>query len=213
MARFHGSRRSRRFGMGRSVRKTRWTGAIMQADVILETGNIQREWVTFWAKWPAGRFDPQTTDLDGNTRLEPSDETLVRTITHLSGVFELDQSPGIGVPAKSIAYGLISFDGGDFPEAYEGAVFSSTSLFQPPNPATDLQDDWIWRYEVGGLVTRESFGNVSPFDEESKAKRKLPPGTGILGVVGMADFVNDTYPSRLAWNWVMHLAVRSGYTA
>lgn len=212
-----GRSRGRRFGIGRrSSRKTRWTGSIFQGDVIFDTAiNDNLTWVSLWSKWPAGHFDPFTTDVAESDppRLEPSDETLVNTITNLTFVYAPNETPGASTVATNVAFGLIAFDGGQFPEYYEGAAYDFTALVAPPNPAIDLQEDWLWRMEIGGLFTRSTGSNGTDRLQQVKSMRKLPPDTGILAVVGLCDLASSTAVQELKWNWTTHHAVRSGYTA
>jgi len=147
-------------------------------------------------------------DDEGQERLEPSDETLVRTLSFPSVIVTpgtLDQGP------VEVVCGLLAFDGGSVPSSYDLAVFDVNSAFAPPNPATDPTDDWIIRTPyLANLVSVP----LVPQQAESKSKRKLPPDTGILGVIGTINLITlASYTITVNFTWDVRLAVRSGYTS
>lgn len=208
MRRFKRHSRSR----SRGSRKTRWVGGVFQgSNIPFAAGSpaigSPYTWVSFWAKWPAGEVDPQSQ------RVEPSDETLVRTLVRSQiGVLVTDGN------ILDIVVGLIAFDGGDFPNFYEAAPFTSNSaLVAPPNPIIDADDDWIIRQPYHSVSATGLPFQPPSLEErvwtESRAMRKLPPNTGVLAVVAVTNVLALVPIVSLNWNIDMRLAVRSGYTA
>lgn len=209
MRRFSRHRRSSRTSKSR---KTRWVGGLFQgSNVPFAAGSpvigTPYTWVSFWARWPSGEVDPQTD------RVTPSDETLVRSLVRSQiGVLVTDGN------ILDMVIGLIAFDGGDFPDFYEAAPFTSNvSMVAPPNPIVDSDDDWIIRQPYHS-VSAQGLPFVPPSLEEhtwteSRAMRKLPPNTGILCVLGVANVLALAPIVTLNWNIDIRLALRSGYTA
>jgi len=215
--------RRRSHSRSRSSRKTRWTGGIFQGLDQAFTGDVngislgQFSWVSFWFKWPASHFSPTipgavTTDVQ--QRLEPSDETLVRTINNFTAVASYDATADVD-QSWAVAIGLIAWDGGKRPEAFDLAVHSSLgTAVAPPNPVVDFEDDWLLRNIWGVTNTNPSiFQTLTDSYVNSAAKRKLPPDTGILGLIGAADTIIGTNVLEMTWNWDVRMAIRSGYTA
>lgn len=210
MRKFRG--RSSRRRTGRSSRKTRWNQGVWQGLNIVFAAGSQAigspySWVSFWAKWPAGHDDPVSNHL------EPSDETLVRSLMRTSLTWQAG-TPDI----YEACFGLIAFDGGDFPDFYEqGSYVSNVSLVAPPNPIVDADDDWIIRQPYFNTsFTGFSFTNPSLEDAtwtESRAMRKLPPDTGILAVLAVTNVLSLAPVISLNWAADFRLAIRSGYTA
>lgn len=196
----------------RSSRKTRWVESVWQGlNIAFLAGSPAMgspyTWVSFWAKWPAGKADPLSD------RLEPSDETLVRSLLRSS----LTWDPGVA-DVYQACLGLIAFDGGEFPDFYENGIFTSnTSFVAPPHPLVEGFDDWIIRQPYFNTnFTGFSFTNPSLEDSkwtESRAMRKLPPDTGILAVLGVTNVLSLAPVIQLNWAMDCRLAVRSGYTA
>lgn len=211
MRRFHGGSRRRR--TGRSSRKTRWLGSLWQGlNVLMAAGSPSigspYQWVSFWLKWPAGSEDPLA-----DHRVEPSDETLVRTLLRTSLTWQAN-TPDV----YQACFGAIAFDGGDFPDFYEqGSFVSNVSLVAPPNPIIDSDDDWIIRQPYANTnFTGFSFTNPPLENQlwtESRAMRKLPPNTGVLAVLAVSNALSLAPTVALNWSLDARLAVRSGYTA
>lgn len=196
MARRSRSMRHRR--QGRSSRRNRWLGFNWQTNLTLETTPaIGVEWVSFWAKWPASLANVNAVNVDPNEEFiqtnEPVDETLVRTIWDWNF---LVQNPGTGGAVDAVVnlcIGLIPFDGGEFPSFYEFGNFSSASAVAPPNPIFQIDDPWILRTPFQSVIETEIFTTFpTPLFLESKAKRKLPAGMGILCVISAVNFTVDT---------------------
>lgn len=211
MRRFRGRRQGRRQSKSR---KTRWLGNIWQgSNVVLAAGSpvtgTPYTWVSQWAKWPAGSIDPQSD------RVEPSDETLVRVVQRWSLAF----GSGVG-NVFQVTLGTIAFDGGEFPEFYEGGIFTSNSSFvAPPHPIVNADDDWILRSSYFSTTgTGLAFSPTSLEDGtlwcQSRAMRKLPPNTGVLLVLAINNVLDEIAPVQaINWSVDTRLAARSGYTA
>lgn len=199
-------RRFKRTRGGRTnSRKTRWTSYQVAATTIDYTNEAC---LTGWAKWPAGFQRPD--NFGAPSSVEPSDETLVRTI--MATTVLLDAAiPGAISPVE-MCVGLIAFDGGNNPDVWDNGYFVSTDQFRPPWPI-DGNEDWIIRQP---FIFMAAGGFETPGTDlflESKAKRKLPPGTGLLWVAQFLDIPN--FPDGAGTFSVssdVRMAVRSGYT-
>lgn len=141
----------------------------------------------------------------------PSDETLVRTI--VAWQFSVED---IAIPLD-FCFGALAFDGGAIPGFYElGSFANGSSAVAPPHPFVDGDDDWIIRVP-GQFVSRSGFPQFvtssTELFEESRAMRKLPPGTGVLGVLGFINVTNTTSViAHVDWSIDCRMALRSGYT-
>jgi len=179
----------------------------------ISTGNYT--WVSFWFKWPAGHFIvPFPGAPDAGLKLEPSDETLVRTRSAFNGLATYNANAG-RIASYDVAIGLIAWDAGEFPGAFDLGTFNSnSSLFAPPHPIVDIDDDWILRdtYPFAHFNPAALSVNAPDSYYQSLAKRKLPPDTGILGVIGAANTI-DEQGLVMDWSWDCRVAVRTGYTA
>lgn len=162
---------------------------------------------TSWVKWPGDSVDPQF----GLDALEPSDETLERTIIN-SQVLAAGLTPGTIDPVMFVI-GLIAFDGGGAPGFYEGAIFDPTgaSLVFPPQPI-DAHADWIIRQPFIFNSVQSYQGPGADIFIQSRAKRKLPPGRGILVVAQYFDLTGNAGNTSFAFGMDVRLAVKSGYT-
>jgi hypothetical protein len=170
-------------------------------------------------KWPAS-LAPISHTIEPNEDFvvtnEPVDETIVRMITEFN---LLTSSAGVNgsLPQPlNFCWGAIDFDGGEFPDFYDFAVFNSqTSFVAPPSPLTQMDDPWLIRMPFT-LVTETVINSNSSgpgIFVESKAKRKLPAGTGILCVMAGINFLTDQ--SRLlniTGGGDTRMAVRSGFS-
>lgn len=207
---FRRKRLSRR--SGRKSRMTHWHWTALRASgIVLETGeNENFEYFSAWMRWPSGFVDPR------NDHLMPSDETLVRTIQNvIIGVNPASLLPGY-IPAMQACWGLIAFDGGRNPESFNNAVWNRTDDFAPPHPHADANEDWILRVPSIFIQDASFQGPGEDIFIQSRAMRKLPPGTGILGVFGAITLgigpgigANRTFEVGVD----CRQALRSGYTA
>jgi len=206
----------------RSSRKTRWTAGIWQGKQVSFQGDVagigsgHYTWVSFWMKWPAGHFAPQYAGTpEPSARLEPSDETLVRSLVQFSALGTWNSN----VYARQVwevAAGLIAWDGGEMPNFFDLATFDGqNSLVAPPNPIVDADDDWIIRDTWGlNAVNLVQMSTATDTYINSRAKRKLPPDTGVLAVVGVANTIDDDNALlQLDFTFDARMAIRSGYTA
>jgi len=198
-------RRSRHSNRGKS-RKVHWEGHLFQGTEGFGTdlaGNYT--WASSWARWPSDFIAPED-----DTFPTPSDETVIRTITQ----FECSTSTNARV---NVVFGLIAFDGGREPGFYEAALFDTSSLVAPPNPATDFGEDWLIRIpnNFTGLQTGAqslySWAQPESFIQ-SRAMRKMPPGTGLLAVIGAINVLGESTVLSLTWGADTRVALKSGYT-
>lgn len=202
MARFRARRRSGRTGGAR--RKVRWTSSFLGTTEPFALN--QGDKLVGWLKWPAGHVDTRFVDLP----IEPSDETLVRTI-----VWPYLTVNGPPEQVLLFTWGIIAWDSND-PSALDGVLLSSVQL-EAPDPAFG-GDDWIWYYtQAVASPSGADFGVMQNPGAEtyvtSRAMRKLPPSTGLLAVISM----NIPNPAPLEPTSVMmgiqtRQALKSGYT-
>lgn len=202
---FSRRRKSSRHRSSRSSRKTYWSGALWQGNSVSWQSNVAggKSWFSFWSVWPSDRVEPDIGELTA------ADVTLVRSIISVKLDFEDDMS----TPVNGVM-GLIAFDGGELPGFYELGSFNAGSLVAPPNPALLPEDDWIIRIPLSTEGHAEDTGglNVDRLWAESRAMRKLPPGVGVLAVLGFANVLASEEVGHSSWNFDARHALRSGYT-
>lgn len=205
--------RSFRRGRGRRTttkRKSYWVGAVesfneFQLITATPAGGYGLS-ATFWTVWPSDRVDPLRND---NTA---ADRTLVRTI--LNAQFGVNLGTVIPAPIDPAVWclGLIAFDGGFDPSFYDQASWNGATPGAPPHPVLNIDDDWIIRLPFCFTSDGQYQGPaIEPF-MMSRAMRKLPPGWGVLGVVG--GWCNDpngaTHTLSMMADFRHHL--KMGYT-
>lgn len=204
------SRRSNRRGSrSRGSRRTFWTHSLVQVEgLIYETdgANADYDWLSVWLRFPSGYEDLGASSPMG------SDETLVRTISALTvawtGAAATFETP------MNACFGIIAFDGGKKPEFYDLATFDNQASFvAPPHPIVNASDDWILRIPFQ-FLSDSTYGSVQAETFiQSRAMRKLPPGTGILGVFGALNLLGAATTPTWNFSWDVRMALRSGYTA
>jgi hypothetical protein len=145
-------------------------------------------WLSFWVKWPASLQNVgDSVSPFGNVAPfnEPVDETLVRMRTVNDVRFSTPGTAGVA-PVVNSALGIIEFDGGNTPEFYDFATFSSGGSFvSPPHPMFQADDQWIWRW-TGCNMGSELWEKSNPgyeLADWTKSMRKLPAGAGLLMVI------------------------------
>lgn len=210
-------RHSRRSG-SRSARKLRWVQSQycdslgMNTDTTVATAD--HSWVSGWLKWPGDRLFG-TTELGGATAtlVEPSDETLVKTIISvIASVGAGDLVPLVLTNPIFVVIGLIAFDGGADPDFFNGGIFDQSVIMAPPNPATDGDDDWIIRIPIPFVSTGQFATTTAESYIVSRAMRKLPPGKGVLAVIAPSDPNGQAGTSVIGWGIDARMAIKSGYT-
>lgn len=177
-------RRSRtRRGSGRKARKSYWIGASLSiANVDFANAGFG-EVATGWMKWPSGLLNFQTENPTEQNEgfIEPNDETLVRTIVSANCTLNLHGLVQLRALYTGV-FGIIAWD------AYTSTAVDLDSAVQPsgvvPNPARDMGADWIIRLPFSFTRDNFSIGNIAETFIVSRAMRKLPPRTGLLGCFG-----------------------------
>jgi len=167
--RFRGNRRT-----SGSRRKNDWRYAQWTGDSLLMFDQVR---YGFWLRVPAGELDTLAPD---QPQIVQEDCTLVRTRAFISwnsnnGALQVNRP-------WEFAFGIIAWDGTN-----ETAPIASNC----PNPAGDLDNDWLFRSVSTNMQENIFEGTNSGSDVDayqSRAMRKLSHGTGLLGVVGMTEF-------------------------
>jgi len=154
------------------------------------------EVASFWFRWPSNIPDPANADNI------PEEDTWIKCYNF----FNCSSSTGgPQVPGAQFIYaGLIAWDCIE-PTIYDNA--QTQGIFPSPS---DGNWDWIWRTcapfnllnSVQGLNT--SFGAENEF--HSKSMRKLPPGTGVVGLVSQANEYGQS--QQISWEWDVRFAVK-----
>lgn len=198
-------RRFRSASRGRSAakRKIRW----QSVDIASPAQDFDNHTaLTFWLKWPADTTNPFTTSL------EPSDETLIRLIMN-SSVLLNTEVLDFAVAPVHFCFGAIAFDASEFgAQDYQLAAYGDTSVACPPRPITDGDADWIIRQPFIFQAGNSYQGPVAMPFIESRAQRKLPPNTGILGMFQYYDVNNVFTPANWSFGLDARMAFKSGYT-
>jgi len=124
----------------------------------------------FWSYWPAGQpdftFDPPFVN-------EP-DQTVIRTLVKFNLI---DNTPA--VPSGFWTFGITPFDAVN-PESYDVVHVGPGIVPDPFYPG----EDWMIRIQYASPTFDSDFlGHFQTVesDVQSRAMRKLPPGTGLLG--------------------------------
>lgn len=204
------SSRSHRRSAGKK-RKMYWQGATFSANQVEMANAGFGETVSAWVKWPSGtlNFSGGSATDEGEGFPEQSDETLVRTISTLK-VDAPVQGVLPGALLATFCFGMICWDATTVSaQDIDVAVNPSGTI---PNPARDWAADWIFRVPVP--FTADNFFGA-PTDRlflESRAMRKLPPRTGILGVFGYEDILAGP-EEVIKWTWQLDLRMlfKQGY--
>lgn len=142
-----------------------------------------------WHKVPANTFNT----LAGES--EPTDYTLVRTLPswHIGVRFEAASGAALTMLQLRWSFGLIAWD---------ATSDSVVPIADMPVPGVDNSFDWIYQSTISDefistASTQIALGYSAPrfgFQAESRAKRKLSAGTGILACWCLAlDYASFTY--------------------
>lgn len=148
----------------------------------------------FWFRWPSSIPDPDNQDDS------PEEDTWIKCLSTLI----VAQTTGGASQSNPliVCAGLIAWD------AIDPIDFGlTTGIFPPP---TEHNWDWIWRSVSPSLVTNTGQGQPTSLGNEtsfvSKAMRKLPPSTG---VVGLLTFQSANLENLLvSWSWDVRFAVK-----
>lgn len=196
-------RRRRHHGGRKSARRVRWLGS----HVWFESEAFPHLTIaTWWLKQPG-----DTVNLFLATEgSEPSDETLIRTLWWpVVSVNNSSVLTGTGF----LTFGVIAFDSED-PVLFQAQIFAGGSS-DTPDPYYS-STDWILRKQyifpgasAPGLST-VIFYPTTDFDMQSRAMRKCPPGTGILGVLSWHS-PNLGQTATLSAGVDGRIALKSGY--
>lgn len=169
----------RRSRSGGQRRKLNWQNGFLACRDFTLTNNFNT--LTGWFKWPSGLRNEGGGGFSSQ-EIVPVDETLVKTIVSANVTLDLF---GVTQSAANVVccFGLIAWDAG--PQSagdLDGALVDPLVV---PNPAADGTAEWIIRLPF--CFTRDNFsiGNIASEFISSRAMRKLPPRTGILGVLGV----------------------------
>jgi len=154
-------------------------------------------------------FSGGSADEQGEGLMEASDETVVKTIISANVKANLQGVVQANLCATAV-FGIL---------AWEASVNTAVDLdvaVQPsgtvPNPARDFGADWIIRIPMTFTVDNFSIGNIADIFIASRAMRKLPPRTGLLGCFGYEAILAGP-DAVLTWTWqydIRHL-FKSGY--
>jgi hypothetical protein len=162
--------------------------------------------LTFWLKWPADTISPYTEEL------EPADETLIRMIANSNVLLNTDVLDFAVAPIH-FCFGAIAFDASEAGAGdYQLAAYGDASVACPPRPITDGDADWILRQPFIFQAGNSYQGPVATQFIESRAQRKLPPTTGILGMFQFFDVQGLVGSTSWSFGLDVRMAFKSGYT-
>lgn len=224
MASFRRRRRSSRGRKGR-LRKSYWVGGMFQHNEFI--GNCSNtltggnpgfggEVYTWWLKWPSG-LRSFTNDIAYPEEIEPVDETLVRTEIVYGAQATCSQFPGNNREAYTVGLGVRVHDPGGDAHGFNSifTTFDTSTGNYPPTalPVVDQNEDWVFRSIGTGTQGNLIWTNTAGFEREmiSRAQRKLPPGSGLLGVFHIVNLNESTasdWTYQLALDW--RLLIKAG---
>jgi len=177
-----------------SRRAVNWFGGFQGSITDIEFA--AQEVAISWAYWPAGvpnfNFTPPVVN--------PPDQTLVRTLTKLNAIAK---SPGQSCGA--LTFGICTFDAAN-PEDYEGVIVGPGIV--PDSFYTN--QDWVIRVTMAVPSFDSDFlGFFQTLDKEfeSRAMRKLPPGTGLLACLSWNP-VDEASGMIVSWYESSYLAIK-----
>lgn len=219
MARFRRSRsRGRRSGRSRKVR---WNGSTFSTAVDLQNSPAHGlEYITWWIKFPASTLVPANSMPIGGTPSapfnEPVDETLVRLRVGWQ-IYTAGQSVTGNAAQGTAVFGIIPFNGGEFPDFYDFSIFQlGVSLVAPPNPITNVDDPWVYRVGLSYSTEDPATADTETAPEsyvDVRSMRKLPAGVGLMAVLGVANLLNpDTGSTTVRFDGDVRYAVKSGFS-
>jgi len=203
------SRSTRGRSSRRPRRNVKWLGAQWAfANLTMNARPGESQWTSFWVRWPSSAVD-QASVSQGSM---PLDETLVRTILNCQLVWQA-VAPGVTNPVFA-TLGLIAFDGGQFPEFYDLTIFQEGASFvAPPNPNLENDDDWIIRLPFVFCTDGAIQQPGSNLFIESRAQRKLPPGTGLLAVLAAYSVIDEANTPTFYFGADFRCLLKSGQAA
>lgn len=197
----------RRRGSGRSSGKRRklyWGGLLAQGNgITLDPDSV----VSFWIKWPSGlRVD---TVEDGVGEVEPCDETWAKCLCNsfiwLGSQSVSGLSENLGV---SVTFGAITWDADVDPSRFHETISNDTF----PVPSLDYTKDWIIRQPFQFCRSNQFATATTAQFQESRAQRKLPPNTGVIGLLSAVTIIADD-PTVIDVNFSIdtRYLLRAGY--
>jgi len=199
------SRRGRRSSSSR--RRVNWVASFFQGNsIVLDQPSV----AVYWAKWPSGL----TGDISGTggTILPAAvDDTWIRAL--VEGNVKLHTHGAVPTTnTTTVAFGLIAWDTAN-PAALEATVVGNDVA---PSPVLNAGLDWLLR--IPFTFVQDNFVLSISADTwiNSRAMRKLPPNTGILGCLAAVDYLDtDATPIQtVSWNFDVRGAYKAGgYTA
>lgn len=206
-------RRRSRISGRKPRRQTNWTGLIFQGSRVELTaagtqGYNGADIATAWSVWPSGSLTSAINQVDSAVAVvTPEDTTVVRTIHSGQITYDLQGLTQDYRPLNLYVAG-IAWDSQE-PEHEHGNILQWPEI---PHPA-DPSQEWLFRVPV--CMTVDNFVTnyaVEPW-VDTRAMRKLPRSTGILVLVGLADFLNDGSTSEVGWSLdVRHLLKAGNYS-
>lgn len=190
-------------------RKVYWTGSnfVGQAQD-LTIGDV----ASAWAKWPSGLFDPKILNPQGSTQITPNDETWTRAVVQSTTQVPVQGALPQTLPME-VVVGLIAWDAANQADAesLELAITNIGDAGSAPSPTLRGDLDWIIRipfcYIADNLF---SFAADATF-LNSRAMRKLPPGTGVLWCIAALQPLDLEASTRINWSLDVRALIKAGY--
>lgn len=200
-------RRSHRKASSSRRRKVFWDGGQAVGAVNFGAGFGEEMQYLWWIRWPAGLKETvNETGIARSGELVSENLTLerLRLLVFLAPIVPVDTSIKLTVGATAIECN----DPATFDNIVQTGGGAGGNNFNP-DPTYDVNDDWIIR-EVTVIRNPSSIAssnsNFSSFTDtdqyQSRAKRKLPSGVGILGVISAFAQPDDTtFVLNLSMDW------------
>jgi len=185
-----------------SKRRVYWDGGLLSGNLDFGAGPGEEMQYLWWIRWPSGVRE--TTDETGIFR---SGEIMQENVTleRLRLIVGLTADVPFPLGMLKITMGATAIECHD-PATFDNIVQTGGGLLGGPNfnpdPTYDVNDDWIIRepfllFNTSTIATSRSavFGFPNLDQYESRARRKLPAGVGILGVMSAFGTPEDQTPS------------------
>jgi len=205
-------RRFRKRSSGRSGAKRRkafWgSNTFVGQNIDLTIGDVASD----WAKWPSGLFDPDKTNAQGSEQIVPNDETWTRAVVQSTTQVPVQGALPQTLPMQ-VVVGLIAWDAANQADALglDSVVTNIASPGSAPSPTLRADLDWIIRIPFQYIADNLfSFAADATF-LNSRAMRKLPPGTGVLWCVSALQPLDLGATTTINWSLDVRYLIKQGY--
>lgn len=196
----------RKSGSKRSLRRTDWGGLWFAGhlpNMYAQPDNLAQQW-TAWTTWPSGLASPGDSGIFRSGLQQPVDRTVMDTRVNFACSFGYTDAIPDNIQIL-LAIGITvheNYAPDDIDNVVSYGGINGTDIIENPwpNPLYDIDEDWLYRdvyvgTAPGGITSFSMPGNYLNTlygSGRSRARRKLPQGSGTLMIV--APYIADVDP-------------------